>query len=277
MKRDGTGCLYTIISHCSESEESLCMLQFLLDEGCPLLSTDKFGTTLLHLACRRRQISTVKFLLKNLHPLTVEDNDGVTPLHVICSSLENEEEEQNKNLELLKLLLDSGANLKQGDRVGSLPLHYAVCQSCNIGLVKEMLSRDPDLAFCVDKCERTPLHMVCQIYSNPTVKSLLEGLMKQRDPSFFDAFNPKHSIDFKTPMKSVPKILDEVSVQCIASMIKMGRYKKISVLTGAGLSTSAGIPDFRSPDKGIYSNPHLRQKLGVTSISTALRYILCHH
>ncbi|CAD6445915.1 57f0fbaf-e28d-4eba-aadf-a6cde2323348 [Sclerotinia trifoliorum] len=51
-----------------------------------------------------------------------------------------------------------------------------------------------------------------------------------------------------------PHTLSARSIEGIAEFIKSGQAKKIVVLTGAGISTSAGIPDFRSPETGIYAH-----------------------
>ncbi|KXH42552.1 ATP synthase F0 [Colletotrichum nymphaeae SA-01] len=51
-----------------------------------------------------------------------------------------------------------------------------------------------------------------------------------------------------------PKTLESRSLEAIADYIKSGDVKKIAVMTGAGISTAAGIPDFRSPGTGLYAN-----------------------
>lgn len=51
-----------------------------------------------------------------------------------------------------------------------------------------------------------------------------------------------------------PSTLETRSMDGIAKYIKDGKAKRIVVMTGAGISTSAGIPDFRSPDTGLYAN-----------------------
>jgi len=43
-----------------------------------------------------------------------------------------------------------------------------------------------------------------------------------------------------------------ISIEGVAEMIKTGKCKNICFMTGAGISTSAGIPDFRSPNFGLY-------------------------
>jgi NAD-dependent histone deacetylase SIR2 len=51
-----------------------------------------------------------------------------------------------------------------------------------------------------------------------------------------------------------PETLDSRTVEGVAKYINTGRPKKIVVMSGAGISTSAGIPDFRSPGTGLYAN-----------------------
>ncbi|KAI0551396.1 DHS-like NAD/FAD-binding domain-containing protein [Xylaria curta] len=51
-----------------------------------------------------------------------------------------------------------------------------------------------------------------------------------------------------------PDTLSDRSISAVADLIKSGRAKRIVVMTGAGISTAAGIPDFRSPRTGLYHN-----------------------
>ncbi|EDV23909.1 uncharacterized protein TRIADDRAFT_26603 [Trichoplax adhaerens] len=59
------------------------------------------------------------------------------------------------------------------------------------------------------------------------------------------------------------KSTKEDNLESIAQLIKSKECKNIIVMTGAGLSTAAGIPDFRSPDIGLFTK--VMQKYQVTS------------
>ncbi|XP_041336724.1 NAD-dependent protein deacetylase sirtuin-2 [Pyrgilauda ruficollis] len=49
-------------------------------------------------------------------------------------------------------------------------------------------------------------------------------------------------------------VLDELSLAGVSRFLGSGRCKNVICMVGAGISTSAGIPDFRSPGTGLYSN-----------------------
>ncbi|GES64449.1 NAD-dependent deacetylase sirtuin-2 [Aspergillus terreus] len=61
---------------------------------------------------------------------------------------------------------------------------------------------------------------------------------------------PSTVVDENTP----PSVLESRSIEAVAKYIKEKNVRNIVVMVGAGISTSAGIPDFRSPDTGIYAN-----------------------
>ena len=45
-----------------------------------------------------------------------------------------------------------------------------------------------------------------------------------------------------------------LTIELLANGLSDGRFKNVCVMAGAGISVSAGIPDFRSPGTGIYDN-----------------------
>ncbi|KAI9247998.1 DHS-like NAD/FAD-binding domain-containing protein [Phascolomyces articulosus] len=62
---------------------------------------------------------------------------------------------------------------------------------------------------------------------------------------------PKKSSSNK---KNVPSPLKDQTLESIAQLIKDKKASKVIVLTGAGISTKAGIPDFRTKGTGLYDN-----------------------
>ncbi|CAG9537396.1 unnamed protein product [Cercopithifilaria johnstoni] len=58
----------------------------------------------------------------------------------------------------------------------------------------------------------------------------------------------------KEKEKDTRQKLSSLTIEGIAEYICKSEVKNIIVLTGAGISTSAGVPDFRSPGSGLYDN-----------------------
>ncbi|XP_071962034.1 NAD-dependent protein deacetylase sirtuin-2-like isoform X2 [Antedon mediterranea] len=70
--------------------------------------------------------------------------------------------------------------------------------------------------------------------------------------SLLSKFTFKHAEP--EPKPKPEKLLEELTIESVAKYLKSEKCKNVVVMVGAGISTSAGIPDFRSPGSGLYDN-----------------------
>lgn len=89
-------------------------------QGKSLNISNRFGESVLHLACRKQLVSVVDFLLNVAHvPVQVCDDYGRTPMHDACWTSE-------PNFQVVDLILDKCPDLLLvKDKRGHTPLFYA--------------------------------------------------------------------------------------------------------------------------------------------------------
>lgn len=56
--------------------------------------------------------------------------------------------------------------------------------------------------------------------------------------------------------KKICPLLDgqPLTLSAVAGLLKNGQVRRVCVMSGAGISVAAGIPDFRTPGTGLYDN-----------------------
>lgn len=179
-----------------------------------------------------------------------QDDYGCTPLHSVCCT-------SDRGYELLELLLKSGGDPTIESLQGWSPLHNAY----NFNSLRSGTD--------------------CLLY-NLVVELLENHIKRSKDSAYlatFDKNKQKTPVPFSRPSGAESKLTPEERANVlrgdlslaglkfhgnffesagIAKRIKEGRSKNIIVLTGAGISVSAGIPDFRSPGSGTFISEHQR-------------------
>ncbi|XP_046401898.1 NAD-dependent protein deacetylase sirtuin-2 [Ischnura elegans] len=85
-----------------------------------------------------------------------------------------------------------------------------------------------------------------EMLNSSKMDEILEGMI-----GYFQNFGFHRG---ESDSKSKEKVLDEPTLDGIVKYIQDQKCKNIITMAGAGISTSAGIPDFRSPGSGLYHN-----------------------
>merc|ERR1711988_1097628 len=93
-------------------------LKALQRDGRTMDASNKFGESVMHMACRRGANNILEFLLKSGVDINRSDDYGRTPLHDACWT-------STPNFDIVRLLLDSNRVLVAvADSRGALPLSY---------------------------------------------------------------------------------------------------------------------------------------------------------
>lgn len=274
-KKDGTTAL-----SCAAALGHANIVKLLLSHGASLEGRNGFGATPLHLACNAKELPMIQLLLESKADPNAFDSDRISPLQSLCSSSVTVPDNLGNALEIriFDMLVAHGADLSHRDRSNATFLHQLVCKRDNLDLLKHVLTTLPSVdVFAEDKFGYTALHVVYR-YNHTSIIEVLSERMKSVDPERFASFDPrKERIEppigvcdmFETlPEDQRRSVLNfDLSIGAIAKKILSGSVRNVIVLTGAGISTNSGIPDFRSPEKGMYTSPAFRARFGPQGLS----------
>lgn len=120
----------------------------------------------IHAAVRLNNIEQVKLLLKeNSELVNARDDDSNTPLILACV-------DSKVSLLMVKLLIESGADLHLGDQDKDTPLHYAAYGG-NIEAAKILIENKAEIDF-KDANGLTPLHLALIKRHSETAKLFVE-------------------------------------------------------------------------------------------------------
>ena len=160
------------------------IVKLLLEKGADANAKNKNGETLLHRAVGEGHLVVVKLLLEKGADIHAKDSSDSTPLHMRVGRRMREsivfgaplhavkEYKEEEYMEVVKLLLEKGANVNVQDIHGRTPLYWAA-QNGYTEIVKLLLEKGADVN-ARDNDGNTPLHWAVGACDLEIVKLLLE-------------------------------------------------------------------------------------------------------
>ena len=174
--------------HLASQSEHVEFTRFLVEHGADLTAQDENGSTPLHVASKYRRVEIARFLIENGADPTAQDKEVLTPLHLASfvnpdmyeflellgvhenmekAGIEVEEGELRQelaslsgNVELSRLLVEHGADVRAQTKDGSTPLHLAA-QHGTVPAARFLIEHGADVT-AEDKGALTPLHLASQ-------------------------------------------------------------------------------------------------------------------
>eukprot|EP00037_Helgoeca_nana_P010024 m.88060 g.88060 ORF g.88060 m.88060 type:complete len:818 (-) comp19962_c0_seq7:1953-4406(-) len=248
------------------------------------ISVNTFGSTVLHVAAGAcgapGAVEVVRALLaRRTSPtdlvdlLTAQDNDGLSALHFACGAPNGDAADHS--VEIATALLDAGADVNAVDYSDATPLIVVAYRPPSISqwdCAKTLLSAGADVT-CENEFGWSALHVAAS-----TANDTLLTLLTARTPAdYLATFDPSKLRDMtrkvyvrrcgahnRIPLNLRRAVLggDHTATGIAGWLTRRLAASpdrpRIVALVGAGISTNAGIPDFRSPVTGLYSDEKFR-------------------
>lgn len=163
---------FSLLHYALFRKHSSCdLIKLLLNKGADMQAVNMFGEAALNVAVRFNRKDIVKVLLENPKvKVNLADKTSYTPLHCAIRS------KVTSDTEILKLLLEAGANIEKKTKTGKSSLHLAAFD-CNTAIIKLLLDYGARVNV-LDKENQTPLDLaikICPKYNRVAVKFLLDA------------------------------------------------------------------------------------------------------
>lgn len=148
-----TGCAAKSPLLVAASKGDINSVQNLIKNGADIEQKDKAGYTALFLAACDGQASTVEYLINKGAEVNTQNGEGMTPLHYAALHLTPETSNN-----VIKILLDNGADASIKDKYGNTSLKYAMTYNLeNLVLIRTKYDgNDDDTSMSYSDALRAP-------------------------------------------------------------------------------------------------------------------------